>query len=77
MSKSVVVFGPTTENEASFVRTLLESYGIPVTVSSDQLVQRVYPTTLGEITVSVPEELEEEAMRIIEAHRTVEGDTTE
>lgn len=59
------------DSEANLVRTILESYGIPVTVSSD-LTHTVYPLTvdgLGEIRVWVPDESREEAEKILEAHR--------
>ena len=60
------------DSEANVVRSLLESYGIRVTVSSD-LTHAVYPLTvdgLGEIRISVAEEQRDEALRILEAHRT-------
>jgi len=59
------------DSEASLVRSLLESYGIPVTVSSD-LTHSLYPLTvdgLGEVRILVPEEYAEDATRILEAHR--------
>ena len=85
MSNSAVVFRPTSENEASLVKSLLESYDIPVTLSSEHLLSTVYPMAIGDLNLSVPEELLDEAMGIIEAHRTEgtlegyrsEGDATE
>lgn len=59
------------DGEANLVRSLLESYGVPVTVSSD-LTHSVYPITvdgLGEIRISVPDEYRDEAVGILEAHR--------
>lgn len=58
------------ENEAALVRSLLESYDIPVTISSDHLVMAVYPMNVGEVRVSVPDEHRDEALQIIEAHRS-------
>jgi hypothetical protein len=61
------------DSEANLLRSLLESYGINVSVSSD-LTHSVYPLTvdgLGEIRISVPEAQRSEAIGIIEAHRTV------
>ena len=57
MSNSAVVFRPTSENEASLVKSLLESYDIPVTLSSEHLLSTVYPMFIGDLTLSVPEEL--------------------
>ena len=59
------------DSEANLVRSLLESYGIPATVSSD-VPHSVYPLTvdgLGEIRISVAEDDREEAVRILQAHQ--------
>lgn len=63
------------DSEAELVRALLESYGIPCWVSS-QITHAVYPLTvdgLGEIRVSVPTEASEEALRLLEDHRSGQG----
>jgi hypothetical protein len=85
MSDSAVVFRTQSDNEAAVVKSLLESYGIPVSLAAEHLVQTVYPMTIEELTLSVPEEVVDEALRILEAHRTEgsletyrsEGDATE
>lgn len=51
------------------MRSLLETYGIPSTLSYD-VPNLVYPNNVGEIRVSVPEGLGDEALRILAAHRT-------
>jgi hypothetical protein len=64
-----------TDSEANVVRSLLESYGIPVSVASD-LAHTVYPITvdgLGEIRISVPDDLREEALHILRTHRARDG----
>lgn len=63
------------ENEARLVRSLLESYGIPTTVSSEQLLSAVYPMNVSEVLVSVPDEDREEALRILEAHQSSQDAT--
>lgn len=68
---SVVLLRTTDDSEAELVRTLLESYGIPCSISSD-IPHSVYPLTvdgLGEIRISVPEEALEEAKTILEEHQ--------
>lgn len=63
------------DSEAELVRALLESYGIPCWVSS-QITHAVYPLTvdgLGEIRVSVPTDASEEALRLLEDHRSGQG----
>ena len=72
MAETSVISRLSNDTEASLVRSLLESYGIPVTVSSDSLARAVYPTNIGEVCLSVPEELREEAIRILDAHRAKE-----
>ena len=76
MDGTSVVIRLSNEREASVVRSLLESYGIPVSVSSNPFPQAVYPMTVGEISLSVPEEFHDEAVGIIEAHRAA-GDTAD
>jgi len=63
------------DSEAELVRALLESYGIPCWVSS-HITHALYPLTvdgLGEIRVSVPTEASEEALRLLEDHRSNQG----
>ena len=77
MGGRIVISRLHNEGEANVVRTLLESYGIPVSVGSD-ITHSVYPLTvdgLGEIRLSIPEEFEEEARRILEAHPIEEDET--
>ena len=50
------------------VQSLLETYGIPSTLSYD-VPSLVYPNNVGEIRVSVPPALEEQAMRILAEQR--------
>jgi hypothetical protein len=56
------------DGEAKLVRSLLETYGIPSTLSYD-MPGLVYPLTVGEIRVAVPEGLGEEALSILAAHQ--------
>jgi ribonuclease III len=68
----IVIFRTQSDVEASIVRGLLESHGLPIVVSS-ALPQSVFPlsvNTLGEVRISVHPEDAEEAQRIIESHRT-------
>jgi ribonuclease III len=68
----IVIFRTQSDVEASIVRGLLESHGLPIVVSS-ALPQSVFPlsvNTLGEVRISVHPEDAEEAHRIIESHRT-------
>jgi ribonuclease III len=68
----VVVFRTQSDVEASIVRGLLESHGVPIVVSS-ALPHSVFPlsvNTLGEVRISVHPDDAEEARRIIESHRT-------
>ena len=79
MSGHTVISRVWNDSEANLVRSLLESYGIPVTVSSD-LTHAVYPLTvdgLGEIRISVPDEFREEATTILEAHRAARNPSEE
>ena len=59
----------TNDGEAKLIRSLLETYGIPSTINYD-VSNIVYPINVGEIRVSVPEGLEDEAMGILQAHRS-------
>lgn len=72
MTDLVVVFRTQSDVEASIVRGLLESHGVPIVVSS-ALPHSVFPlsvNTLGEVRISVHPDDAEEARRIIESHRT-------
>jgi ribonuclease III len=68
----IVIFRTQSDVEASIVRGLLESHGVPMVVSS-ALPQSIFPlsvNTLGEVRISVHPDDAEEAQRIIESHRT-------
>jgi len=68
----VVVFRTQSAPEASIVRGLLETHGIPGVVSS-HLPQSIFPLAidgLGEVRLLVHPGDAEEALRIIESHRT-------
>jgi len=68
----VTVFRTRSDVEASIVRGLLEAHGVPSVVASP-LPQSLFPmavNTLGEIGIAVHEADAEEALRIIEEHRT-------
>jgi ribonuclease-3 len=72
VSDLVVVFRTQSASEASIVRGLLETHGMPAVVSS-HLPQSIFPLTidgLGEVRLSVHPDDAEEALRIIESHRT-------
>ncbi len=69
--QSKVIFRTWDDTEAELIRGLLESYGIPCSVISD-ITHSVYPFTmdgLGEIRLSVAEDVAEEAERILREHR--------
>ena len=75
MSELVVIFRTQSDVEASIVRGLLEANGVPSVVGSD-VTHNVFPLAiaeLGEVRVSVRGEDAEEARRIIDGHRTDEG----
>ena len=68
----VVIFRTASDVEASIVRGLLESHGIP-SVASSNMPHSVFPfnvSGLGEIRVSVHEDDAGEARRVIESHQT-------
>src|SRR5262245_61719774 len=58
----------TNDGEAKVIRSLLETYGIPSTLTYD-VPNLVYPNNVGEIRLSVPAALQDEALRILAAHR--------
>jgi hypothetical protein len=71
MGSTRVIMRTWDDTEAELIRGLLESYGIPCIVISD-ITHSVLPLTvngLGEIRLSVPEEVAEEAERILAEHR--------
>jgi len=71
MTDLAVIFRTQSDVEASIVRGLLESHGVPTVVSS-ALPHSVFPlsvNTLGEVRISVHPDDAEEAQRIIESHR--------
>ena len=72
MSDLVVIFRTQSDVEASVVRGLLETHGMPAVVSSD-LPHSIFPLAingLGEVRLSVHPDDADEALRIIESHRT-------
>jgi ribonuclease III len=71
-SALVVIFRTQSDVEASVVRGLLESHGVPCVVASGAM-RSIFPLTidsLGDVRLSVHEEDAEEARRIIDSHRT-------
>jgi ribonuclease-3 len=75
MPELVVIFRTQSDVEASIVRGLLETHGIPAVIASD-VPHRVFPLSiadLGEVRLSVRDSDAEEAHRIIEGHRTELG----
>ncbi len=59
------------DSEASVIKSLLESYGIPCHYSSE-LPNRLYPVPaadLGQIRIFVPASLAQEARRLLAEHR--------
>jgi ribonuclease III len=71
-SALVVIFRTHSDVEASVVRGLLESHGVPCVVASGAM-RNIFPLTidsLGDVRLSVHEEDVEEARRIIDSHRT-------
>jgi len=69
----VTIFRTRSEVEASIVRGLLESHGVPLVVAS-QLSKSIFPMALnplGETSIAVHENDADEARRIIDSHRTV------
>ena len=72
MSGLVVIFRTHSDVEASIVRGLLETHGLPSVVSSD-VPHSIFPLAvsgLGEVRIGVHHSEAEEAQRIIESHRT-------
>ncbi len=72
MSDLIVIFRTQSDVEARVVRGLLEAHGMPAVVSS-QLPRSIFPLAingLGEVRLSVHPDDAEEAVRIIESHRT-------
>jgi ribonuclease III len=68
----IVIFRTQSDVEASIVRGLLESHGVPTVISS-ALPHSVFPlsvNTLGEVRISVHPDDADDAQRIIESHRT-------
>jgi ribonuclease-3 len=68
----VTIFRTRSEVEASIVRGLLESHGVPLVVAS-QLSRSIFPMAvnpLGETSISVHAGDADEARRIIQSHRT-------
>jgi ribonuclease-3 len=71
VSDTTVIFRTHSDVEASLVRGLLETHGIPVMVSSG-LSRAVFPvpaTELGEMRVTVPLDYADEARKLIEAYQ--------
>ncbi|PYR61468.1 MAG: ribonuclease III [Acidobacteria bacterium] len=72
MADLVVIFRTQSEVEASVVRGLLEAHGVPTVTASD-VPQSIFPlaiNALGEVRISVHPDDADEALRIIESHRT-------
>jgi ribonuclease-3 len=68
----VVIFRTHSDIEASVVRSLLEAHGVMSVVSSD-VPHSIFPLSvdgLGEVRISVHHSEADDAMRIIESHRT-------
>jgi len=68
----VVIFRTQSDIEASIIRGLLETHGVPSLLSSD-VPHSVFPLTvshLGEVRISVRPDDADEARRIIESHQT-------
>ena len=72
MSDLVVIFRTQSDVEASVVRGLLEAHGVPTVTASD-VPQSIFPlaiNALGEVRISVHPDDAEDALRIIDSHRT-------
>lgn len=72
MADLLVIFRTHSDIEATIVRGLLEAHDLPSVVSST-VTHSVFPLSvneLGEVRISVPAGLADEARRIIESHRT-------
>ena len=74
MNELSVVFRTASHIEASVVRGLLETHGIPAMISSD-MSRTAFPMSLAELRVEVSEEQAAHAKRIIESHREEVGTT--
>ena len=71
LSDLIVIFQTRSDVEASIVRALLESHGVPLVVASPR--PQPFPMAVnpfGEITISVHPGDADEARRIIDSHRT-------
>ncbi len=74
-SAPVVIARAWAESEASVIKSLLGSYNIPCSYSSD-MPSRLYPIPeegQGQIKLYVPASLAQEAKRILEEHRRPEA----
>ena len=72
MTDLTIIFRTQSDVEASIVRGLLEAHGLPSVISSS-VTHSVFPLSvneLGEVRISVHPGDAEEALRIIESHRT-------
>src|SRR5258705_6859255 len=67
----VVVFSTTSDIEASVVLALLDSQGIAAfrITGNPQAILPMSMSPLGEVRIAVPEDVAEDALRIIESHR--------
>jgi ribonuclease-3 len=72
MHDLAVVFRTASQIEASVVRGLLETHGIPAMIASD-MSRTAFPMSLTELRIEVSEEQAEHAKRIIESHREEVG----
>ena len=72
MNELAVVFRTSSQSEASVVRGLLETHGIPAMISSD-MSRTAFPMSLMELRVEVSDEHAEHAKRIIASHREEVG----
>jgi ribonuclease III len=72
MHELAVVFRTASQIEASVVRGLLETHGIPAMISSD-MSRTAFPMSLTELRVEVSEEQADHAKRIIDSHREEVG----
>jgi len=71
---SIVVHRTWSDLEAQLVKGILELYGIPVCLARD-LSHSLYPLTvdgLGETRILVPAAAWDEALRILDGHRSRE-----
>lgn len=71
-AEPVVVFRAMGDMEADIVKGLLESNGIPCSLTTRHVTHTPFPLTMdgaGEVRITVPAQLAEEARSIIEAYR--------